>query len=144
MQNFHYIDRISMSMFTIHYLFRMLTHVNIASNIVYVIGISHFKFPLFQAYANTVMAFTFRFPNPAFLCLQFGFYSVKNVIFAPCISCFSSHSFLSSLLVLQVVIILTCLCCLPFLVCTLFSSCHLFRFPIYCNKFYIVTGILFL
>ena len=116
MQNFHYIDCISMSMFTIHYLFRMLTHVNIAFNIVYIIGIYHFKFYLFQAYQNTVIAFTFRFLNPVFLCLQFGLYSVKNVIFTPYLSCFSSHSFLSSLLVLQVVIMLNCLCCLPFLV----------------------------
>jgi hypothetical protein len=69
-----------MSMFTIHYLFRMLTHVNIAFNNVYIIGISHFKFSLFQAYANTVTAFTFPFLNPAFLCLQLGLYSVKNVL----------------------------------------------------------------
>jgi hypothetical protein len=132
-QNFRYIDCISMSMFTIHYLFRMLTRVNIAFNIVYTIAISHFKFSLFQADANTVIAFTFRFLNRAFLCLQFELYSVKNVIFAPCLSCFSSHSFPSYLLGLQLVIMLNCLLSSLF-GCSLFCSRHLFRFPIYCNN----------
>jgi hypothetical protein len=68
---------------------------------------------MYTLYLNTVTAFTFHFLNPVFLCLELGFYSVKNVNFTPCLSCSFSLRFFRPCFLLKVFVMLVCLCC-PF------------------------------